>query len=185
MLRWVWLALLGCLGVVGCQVASPAPPAPSLSVPLVAEFPPGAEREHIALREALGHNGTLGERRQTYYQFADHPFNIGPGWCATTPAQTADNWRHMRWRLTVDGVEIRLADFPLSDTERITGVCRMWLVVIPALPPGEHEVVYTLALDAPIGDGTYRYPAGEYVTRLRLVSIPRQPVRPTLPTSRG
>ena len=98
MRHWTWLGLVWCLGLLGCQAAPPSPPAPvGASVPLAKEFPPGAEREHIALREALGHDGTLGERRQTYYQFADHPFNIGPGWCAATPALTADNWRHMRW----------------------------------------------------------------------------------------
>lgn len=187
---WGIALLLALLGVAGCAGSAPAP-APVLAppVPLAADFPPTAEREHIALRQELGLEGHPGERRQTLYQFADHPFNLGPGWCATTPAQMQDNWTHLHWTLTVDGVQVPLADYPLTDGERVTGICRLWLVVTPGLPPGEHSVVYTLILDAPIGDGTFRYPPGEYITRLRIVSFPRQTPpdlpRPTVPTILG
>src|SRR5947209_1237150 len=129
-----WRAVLGVFILaavtVGCAGRMPTP-APTLPTPppvglrFQRDFPAGAEREHLALRTALGHEGQPDERSETFMQFADHVFNIGPGWCATLPQQTAENWSHMHWELTADGVSVPLADYPVTDRERVTGVCRL------------------------------------------------------------
>jgi hypothetical protein len=178
-----WRSLIIALGMLiwlaGC--AAPTPPVPpALPVPPVSSslhldraFPSGADHDHLALSQLLGNEGRPGEESRTFYQFADHPFNIGPGWCTTLPEKTAQNWQHMRWELTVDGMPVPLADYPVTDGERVTGVCRFILVVATAIPPGDHELDYTLTLDETIGDGTYRYPPGRYVNHIHLVGIPR------------
>lgn len=181
-----WRYIMG-LVLLGLLAACAAPTPPSLpqvagGVRLGRDFPPGAEpREHLALRQPLGNRGRPGEQQATFYQFADHPFNIGPGWCSTTPQQTAQNWSQMEWSLKVDGVEVPLTDYTLTDSERVTGVCRLWLVVITGMTPGPHDLVYTLKLNNTIGDGTYRYAAGEYITRIRVVGVQRQPSVPRPP----
>src|SRR3954447_3565779 len=144
----IWRSLIVGLGMLiclaGCAAPPPAPPRPTPVGPFVPvnglrldrAFPSGADHDHLALSQVLGNEGRPGEESRTLYQFADHAFNIGPGWCTTLPEKTADNWRHMRWELTVDGAPVPLTDYPVTDGERVTGVCRFILVVATAIPPG-------------------------------------------------
>ena len=85
------------------------------------------------------------------------------GWCAADEDTLEQNFSHMTISFSLDGEEVPLDAFAKVDYPAGGQACRAYVTVLSNWTGGEHHVVSTMTLDAPINDGTLDFPAGQQV----------------------
>jgi C-terminal processing protease CtpA/Prc len=88
-------------------------------------------------------------------------FAWGSGWCTSTAEILAENYKHIKFKFTLDGKDVSLSQFAVIEQKGQGIVCKSYYVALSEWPGGEQHLTTTVTFDAPINDGSMDYPAGK------------------------
>ena len=70
--------------------------------------------------------------------------------------------------MTLDGFALDLGSFLLEDQLGESVACRAYKAIIEGWQPGLHTLVWTESFDEAVNDGQSTFPAGDYITEIRI-----------------
>jgi hypothetical protein len=93
---------------------------------------------------------------------------LGLAWCAADETTLEDNWNHIQMSVTLDGHVLDEAQFLLEDQLTDGMACRGYKAVIEGWQLGVHTLSWKQSFDEALNDGQSTFPAGDYVTVIRI-----------------
>ena len=93
---------------------------------------------------------------------------LGFAWCAADETILEQNWSHIQMGMTLDGYALDEGRFLLEDQLGEGIACRAYKAIIQGWQPGLHTLVWTQSFDEAVNDGQSTFPAGDYITEIRI-----------------
>ena len=87
----------------------------------------------------------------------------GFGWCTETQFQLRDNWENMELAFKLNGRNVSLDNFLVTEQIDLGLSCRNYIVALTDWPGGEHELATEVTFKKPLDDGFFEYPRGKFV----------------------
>lgn len=123
---------------------------------------------------AAGYSDTTtpGTRTWPIQVASTDPAVLMVGWCTADQATLTQNYQHLTWSVTIDGMAFPISSLTQQDQPGQQGVCRDFAGGIKAWPEGEHTIQTTMHLDTGLNDGWNNYPAGDYTDVYQITVTP-------------
>ncbi|HNC07914.1 MAG TPA: hypothetical protein PLX14_04365, partial [Anaerolineales bacterium] len=93
-------------------------------------------------------------------------------WCTTTTDVLEQNFSQIDVTFTLNGEEIPLEQFAVTDLESGGNQCRIIYTALSEWQPGEHHLTTSITFKSKINDGMSDYPAGDYVSEYSVYVSP-------------